>query len=528
MTDLHEGTTVAPDADPTTVHDLVGVGFGPSNLGLAIALAERRDQGVEPALSGVFLERQESFGWHRGMLIDGATMQVSFLKDLVTTRNPASDFGFLSFLHQAGRLHDFINHKTLFPLRREFHDYLSWCADRVADQVRYGHEVTEVRPVYSGERVTHLDVVARDRDGATTVLRARNVVFGPGLRPRMPEGVEESARVWHNEYLLTRLEALGPQADPRSFVVVGAGQSAAEVTDHLHRRFPEARIHAVLSRYGYSPSDDSPFANRIFDPEAVDAFHTAPADVKRRLTGYHGNTNYSVVDPDLIGELYRRHYEEKVHGEERLHLHNTSRVAGLTESRRGVAVVVEDLVTGKQTPVPAHYVVFATGYHPADPRPLLGDLVDSVLTDPEGLPVVERDYRVATDDTLTCGLYLQGGTEHTHGVSASLLSNIATRVAEIIDSVAARAGAPTEERARPMSHDTDPVFTVERVRVDAARALAEPVESVDPAENLFDRGMDSVRVMSLMERWRVDGAEVDFADLSENPTVHAWVDLLNG
>ncbi|MFB8766343.1 phosphopantetheine-binding protein [Nocardiopsis alba] len=79
-----------------------------------------------------------------------------------------------------------------------------------------------------------------------------------------------------------------------------------------------------------------------------------------------------------------------------------------------------------------------------------------------------------------------------------------------------------------MSHDTDPVFTVERVRVDAARALAEPVESVDPAENLFDRGMDSVRVMSLMERWRVDGAEVDFADLSENPTVHAWVDLLNG
>ncbi|HJE59142.1 MAG TPA: phosphopantetheine-binding protein [Nocardiopsis listeri] len=79
-----------------------------------------------------------------------------------------------------------------------------------------------------------------------------------------------------------------------------------------------------------------------------------------------------------------------------------------------------------------------------------------------------------------------------------------------------------------MSHETTARFTVERVLADAAHILAEPAESVDPAENLFDRGMDSVRVMSLMEKWRADGAETDFADLAENPTVHAWVALLNG
>ncbi|WP_028646959.1 lysine N(6)-hydroxylase/L-ornithine N(5)-oxygenase family protein [Nocardiopsis sp. CNT312] len=421
------------DHSPRTVHDIVGVGFGPSNLGMAIALAERGHEGR--ALDGVFLERQESFGWHRGMLIDDATMQVSFLKDLVTTRNPASDFSFLSFLHHVGRLHDFINHKTLFPLRQEFHDYLSWCADRVDDQVRYGHEVTEVRPVRSGGRVTELDVLARDRAGRDVVLRTRNVVFGPGLRPRMPEGIGQSDRIWHNEYLLTRLAELPADADPRSFAVVGAGQSAAEVADHLHRRFPRAEVHAILSRYGYSPSDDSPFANRIFDPEAVDAFHTAPEDVKKQLMGYHRNTNYSVVDPALIEELYRRHYAEKVHGDQRLYLHNTSRVADLADGAHGVSVAVEDLVTGKQTPVTADYAVFATGYHPAAPLPLLGDLAEQVVTTPDGLPVVERDYRVVTHASLTCGLYLQGGTEHTHGVSSSLLSNIATRVAQILDAI---------------------------------------------------------------------------------------------
>lgn len=49
-----------------------------------------------------FLEQQPRFGWHRGMLIDNATMQVSFLKDLVTLRNPTSGFSFLCYLQSRG------------------------------------------------------------------------------------------------------------------------------------------------------------------------------------------------------------------------------------------------------------------------------------------------------------------------------------------------------------------------------------------------------------------------------------------
>src|SRR3954468_13513639 len=114
-------------------HDLVGIGFGPSNLGLAIALEEQGSP-----LSVRFVERQEAFGWHRGMLIEDATMQVSFLKDLVTMRNPTSSFSFLCYLNERGRLIDFVNHKSLFPLRIEFHDYLEWAAARVERLVRYG------------------------------------------------------------------------------------------------------------------------------------------------------------------------------------------------------------------------------------------------------------------------------------------------------------------------------------------------------------------------------------------------------
>ena len=84
------------------------------------------------------------------MLLDDATMQVSFLKDLVTLRNPTSEFTFLKYLHSRGRLVDFINHKSLFPLRVEFHDYFTWAADQVAGLVSYGSEVVGVRPVDGG------------------------------------------------------------------------------------------------------------------------------------------------------------------------------------------------------------------------------------------------------------------------------------------------------------------------------------------------------------------------------------------
>ena len=31
----------------------------------------------------------------------------------------------------------------------------------------------------------------------------------------------------------------------------------------------------MFARYGYTPADDTPYANRIFDPEAVDVYFAA-------------------------------------------------------------------------------------------------------------------------------------------------------------------------------------------------------------------------------------------------------------
>jgi L-ornithine N5-oxygenase len=416
------------------VHDVVGIGFGPSNLALAVALEEEYGSGV----NAVFFEKQPEFGWHRGMLIEGATMQVSFLKDLVTMRNPASPYTFLAYLQERGRLVDFINHKTMYPSRLEFHDYLEWVAASFTGLVRYGSEVVSVRP-HDADTV---EVVVKQGDELHTCL-TRNLVIATGLDPVLPEGVQQGERVWHTEHLLHRLAGLEGR-EPGRFIVVGAGQSAAESVEHLHTRFPTAEVCAVFSRYGYSPADDSAFANRIFDPPAVDHFFTAPAEVKSMLLAYSRNTNYSVVDLDLIDELYRRAYAEKVQGVERLRILNASRLLGVREDPNGVQAEVQFLPTGEVSTLEADVIVYATGYRERNPFDLLGEAAAHCQVGPGGGPVVERDYRIATDAGFGCGIYLQGATQGTHGIASSLLSMTAVRTGEIVQSIARRSARVLE------------------------------------------------------------------------------------
>jgi L-ornithine N5-oxygenase len=102
-----------------------------------------------------------------------------------------------------------------------------------------------------------------------------------------------------------------------------------------------------------------------------------------------------------------------------------------------VRVDIEFLLTGAVTTVRADAVVYATGYRPGDPLALLGDLGGGCLRDERGRLRVGRDYRVQTTEDVKVGIFLQGSTEHSHGISSSLLSNTAVRAGEIAEALEA-------------------------------------------------------------------------------------------
>nr|WP_183107275.1 phosphopantetheine-binding protein [Streptomyces sp. 1114.5] len=69
-------------------------------------------------------------------------------------------------------------------------------------------------------------------------------------------------------------------------------------------------------------------------------------------------------------------------------------------------------------------------------------------------------------------------------------------------------------------------FTVERIRAEVADLLGEDPADIPLDENLVDWGLDSIRLMSLAERWRAEGAEVAFVQLAQRPAIEAWAELL--
>ncbi|WP_438297325.1 lysine N(6)-hydroxylase/L-ornithine N(5)-oxygenase family protein [Streptomyces sp. HUAS TT7] len=432
------------------IYDVVGIGFGPSNLSLAISLEEHRENVPAHPTKAVFFERQSAFGWHRNMLLPSATMQISFLKDLATFRNPVSRFGYVSYLHESGRLAKFVNNMDFFPTRLEFHQYLEWAAASFDDRVHYGSDVTAIRmpPADGAERPDYLEVEVRDNaTGAKRLVNARNVAISTGLVPRMPQGMKSDERVWHSSEFLAKYRRMNP-ADLKNVAVVGAGQSAAEITRFLYDSLPHAQVSAVFPSYGYSVADDTPFANQIFDPDAVDHYYYGTEKARESFWRYHKNTNYSVVDADVIKDLYRRSYDEDVQGVQRLHFLNMTRVREVKRAGDETRVLLDTLLDGHTRELDVDAIVFATGYDSLDPSRLLGDLDRHCLRDDAGRHQVQRDNRLVTTPELSCGIYIQGGTEHTHGLSSALLSNIAVRSGEIADSIVSSRPAPRQQEAQ--------------------------------------------------------------------------------
>jgi lysine/ornithine N-monooxygenase len=238
-------------------YDLVGIGFGPSNLALAVAMPE-----LLPETACLFLERNPSFQWHPGMLFESSRMQISYLKDLVTMRDPTSPFSFLNYLKQAGRLETFLNLNELHPTRLEYSGYLAWVADQCADRVRYGVRVETVSPTPDGSL---FEVGLRDAStGATETVLARDLVVALGGIPRIPPGVDAARAIHSSEFLPRFAQTMAAAAGTGRVVLAGSGQSAGEIALHILTEYPSVELHLAISGYALRPTDNSPFVNEQF------------------------------------------------------------------------------------------------------------------------------------------------------------------------------------------------------------------------------------------------------------------------
>lgn len=415
-------------------HHLIGVGFGPSNIALAIALEEHKEAGHPN--TALFIEKQPRFAWHRDMLLDHAHMQISFLKDLATLRNPTSRFTFINYLHEKGRLQDFINLKTFFPSRREFNDYLSWAASKFDDQCAYGEEVIEVVPEkYNGE-VVALRVRSQSDSGTTHERLAQNLVVSIGGTASIPDafaGLRNDQRVFHSS---TYLRSIAKHPQCRRIAVIGAGQSAAEIFMDLHGRDEKLQVDLVMRARSIKPSDDSPFVNEIFNPDFVDHVYSRPKEDRSALLREFWNTNYASPDLELIEGIFKVFYEQRVSGNDRHRFLRRHEVQSVAAAPEGIHLQMRDLNTGLQLAARYDAVILATGYERQHHKALLAPIAPYL-----GDLSVDRDYRIETAPGFRPAIFLQGECEATHGLSDTLLSVTSVRTGEIGQALRAKGNA---------------------------------------------------------------------------------------
>lgn len=400
------------------IADVLGIGFGPGGIALAAAIEEEA-----PGLSRTFLEARAEPAWQPGMLLSGSDTQHHPSRDLATLRNPRSRYTFLNYLHETGRLLDFLNVPTPFPLRKDYARYVRWVADQLSGVVRYDRRVTGVEATGDHYTVT--------TSGGHT-YRGRVLVYGTGRTPHVPDVFVPhlGERVCHsNDYQWRLDEARRAARRPLTVAVIGASQSAAEIALDLHSGSQD-RILAVMRSFGYRQKDHSPFSEEAYFPEFTDYYYAASKQGKSRLDRQLRPSNYSTVDLDVLEALYVRRYEDRIDGATRLELHCNNEITAVTQDSSGVRLSLHELNTGARTTLSADLVVLGTGFRDLGPGEqqerypaLLAGLAPVLATDDAGVLAVTRDYRVPGD---VPPLFLNGLCEHSHGLgdagSFSLLS----------------------------------------------------------------------------------------------------------
>ncbi|MFC4076081.1 SidA/IucD/PvdA family monooxygenase [Salinithrix halophila] len=415
--------------------DLIGIGFGPAGIALATAMSDDDEKQGEEQVRRLFIEKSESSAWQPDMLLPRTDIQHHFLRDFATPRDPRSRFTFSNYLVEKDRLFSF-GHLGGVPGRIEWSDYVQWCAKQLADRTWYRHQVTGVRPLWSGGTIDRLQVTVQNlHTSETKELMTRHLAVNVGRIPFVPKIYRPylGSQIFHSHQFLSRLKVL-EVGDSPTFAVVGSGQNAIEVILSLIERFPQAEIYSINRNLGFRLVDMGHFSNEVFFPAFTDYFYQLPAASRKELFEKMKATNYSVVDFDVSQALYWKVYEDRVQGKERIHVTRCTQVADLDEREGRYSLTLEDLYTKSTHNITADAVILCTGFQEEKVPRVLKSMEPYLIKDEEGGLEITRDYQIQTRDLVRSRLFINGLTERTHGISDSTsFSMMALKAQRIYD-----------------------------------------------------------------------------------------------
>ncbi|WP_405558168.1 SidA/IucD/PvdA family monooxygenase [Streptomyces canus] len=384
--------------EPTKkTYDVVGIGLGPFNLGLA-CLTEPIDE-----LDGIFLDSKPDFEWHAGMFLDGAHLQTPFMSDLVTLADPTSPYSFLNYLKEKGRLYSFYIRENFYPLRVEYDDYCRWAANKLSN-VRFNTTVTDVR---------YEDGLYVVTTGAGDTYRARRLVLGTGTSPHYPEAVRGlDGDFFHNSRYVQNRSELQKKG---SITIVGSGQSAAEIYYDLLGEIDVHgyRLNWVTRSPRFFPLEYTKLTLEMTSPEYIDYYRELPEATRYRLTAEQKGL-FKGIDGDLVNEIFDLLYQKNLGGPVPTRLLTNSSLNGARYENGTYTLSFRQEEQQKDFELESQGMVLATGYKYAEPE-FLSPVRDRLVYDSHGNFDVARNYAI---DVTGRGVFLQNAGVHTHSITS--------------------------------------------------------------------------------------------------------------
>lgn len=419
--------------DHSPTHDFIGIGLGPFNLSLACLMqpiAEHRS---------LFLEKNDAFDWHPGMLLDDATLQNPFLADLVTLADPTSRFSFLNHCREKGGLYRWFIRENFTLTRREFNAYCQWATSKLHN-LRFGCEVREIAhdPQSGLYTVNGRDHTHR-RDFSH---RARKLVLGIGSTPQLPACCEDVPSLVHSSAYAEHKARLQTRS---AITIVGSGQSAAEI---FHDLLKDIDAHGYTLNWitrspRFFPMEYAKLTLELSTPDYADHFLGLPQARKDALLREQKNI-FNGINASLINRIYDLLDARRNTGDMRASLlTNCELRACRHDARRG------DYELGFfHTELERHYrhrtdgLVLATGYAHRVP-PFVEGIRHRLRWDAQGRYVQARNFSV---DLAGNEVFVQNAGFHALGIVSPDLGMTCLRNAQLVRELTGIDHYPMESR----------------------------------------------------------------------------------
>lgn len=427
-----------------TIYDIIGIGIGPFNLGLA-ALADSI-----PDLKCLFIDENPTFNWHPGLMLDTARLQVPFYADLVTLADPCSRYSYLAFLKSKQRLFRFAIHENNFVTRREYNEYCQW----VVAQLKSFYFGFRCEVIHYNEPEQVYSVYVRDvNNKSIIVFRCRNIVIGVGTVPRIPEccsnqltpnltlnpspkgegfasGKDKKQLIFHSsDYLYFKERLLTKKA----VTIVGSGQSAAEIFYDLlqhHSQFSNG-LNWFTRAERFYPMEYSKLSLEMTSPDYIEYFYRLCPEKKEQVLSKQ-NMLYNGINFSLINQIYDELYLQSLNKSvQHIHLSTNCTLQELRKTvNDGVELCFHHSDLEQSFTHCTEAVILATGYKSYVPE-FIEPIRDRILWTINRQYQVNRNYSIDTAQSI----FVQNAELHTHGFNAPDLGMGPYRNATILNAI---------------------------------------------------------------------------------------------